>query len=207
MSCDNCHPLATHFVTRSALIAKRRKPRHIIQRGVERARRHEAARLTGGAATISAVSFTPAPTALLSDRCNHFVGKNASRAASRVAASRAAASAEGTGGASTSESPALTAPMIGAKTCRSLGVHVPSKGTRHPGAPQKPAECLEARQVDFSPRQPSPLPPPPPRRRWRRGQRRRGGGQYPRRRELTEPRCCSPTCGWDSPCYPYDRRG
>ena len=39
----------------------------------------------------------------------------ASRAASRVAVSRAPASAEVTGGASTSVSPALTAPMIGAK--------------------------------------------------------------------------------------------
>ena len=28
---------------------------------------------------------------------------------------------------------------------------MPSKGTRHPGAPRKPVECLEARPVD-SPR-------------------------------------------------------
>ena len=74
-----------------------------------------------------------------------------------------------------------------------------SKGTRYPGAPRKPDECLEARQVDFPPRQPSSFPPLPPRRRRGRGQRRRRGGQYPRRRELTEPSCCSATCSWDSP--------
>ena len=33
----------------------------ILKGGVERARRHEAARLTGGAATVSAISFIPVP--------------------------------------------------------------------------------------------------------------------------------------------------
>ena len=86
-----------------------------FKEAVERARRHEAARLPGGAATISVMSFTTvsnhaAVRQLQSPRRN-----NASRAASKVVASRAVASGEVTVGASTSVSPALTAPMIGAK--------------------------------------------------------------------------------------------
>ena len=45
------------------------------------------------------------PTALLSDRCDHLAGNNASRAASRVVVSRTVASADVTGGATTSISP------------------------------------------------------------------------------------------------------
>ena len=61
------------------------------------------------------------PTALQSDSCNHLAGNNASRSASRVVASRAVASAEVIGGATTSVSPALTAPMTGAKNLSGTG--------------------------------------------------------------------------------------
>ena len=43
------------------LLQSGEKPVTSFKEAVERARRHEAARLTGGAATISAMSFTPVP--------------------------------------------------------------------------------------------------------------------------------------------------
>ena len=60
---DNCHPVATQSATRIAIVAKWRKTSHLFQfkEAVERACRHEAARLTGEAATISAMSFTLVP--------------------------------------------------------------------------------------------------------------------------------------------------
>ena len=43
------------------LLQSGEKPVTSFKEAVERARRHEAARLTGGAATTSAMSFTPVP--------------------------------------------------------------------------------------------------------------------------------------------------
>ena len=97
------------------LLQSGEKPVTSFKEAVERARRHEAARLTGGAATISAMPFTPVPNRAAVRQLQSPRRNNASRAASKVVASRAVASGEVTVGASTSVSPALTAPMIGAK--------------------------------------------------------------------------------------------
>ena len=55
MGGGSCQPLATQSATRFATVANWREASHSLEEVVDRARRHEAARPTGGAATTSAM--------------------------------------------------------------------------------------------------------------------------------------------------------